>query len=673
MRPALRLVLVSLLALFHEMVVVRWLAGECRVYGYYANLPLITAFFGIGVGCILAPRSVRLLPLFAPLLLAFVFLATTDFFKRISLTAWTGEQLNPQFFADRGGALVAFHASFLFLLLLSGATFVPLGQEMGRAFRPFRPLAGYSLNLLGSLIGIWGFALSSFVCTSAIPWFVVTAVGVVLLETGRTRAVTLVCAAAAVLLAAGADRDEIWSRYYRIQVSDYHLPDDTGAERKVGTFLCVNNDYYQRMLDLREPFASQFPVLRQALAYYDRPYRHVSPRSVLVVGAGTGNDVAAALRNDVQRIDAVEIDPEILSLGRRMHPEKPYSDRRAHPYVDDARSFLRRSREKYDLIVFGLLDSHALVSGIGRLRLDNYVYTLECLTEARDHLAPGGAVYIAFTAYAPWIYARFYGMFHEVFGDDFITGHEDYDAAGLFAGGVGVRSWRAADGKTWNDLHLKDEEIPELPTDDWPFLYKEDRTFPREYAVMLGLLLVAFAVAGRASLAKGAGWHGQMAALGAAFLLLEVRGVASLALLLGSTWLVIAIVITVILVLALAANAIASVWQRPPIPLLYALVCAAAVLCYLVPTSSLLDLGYAARVVAGGALVALPFFFASILFSTAFREAKDVEGALGSNLLGAVAGGLSEYASMMTGIRALALLAVVYYMIGFLVQQRRAR
>ena len=81
MRPTMRIVLVSAITLFHEMLVIRWLAGECRVYGYYANLPLIVAVFGIGAGCMLARRTVRLMPLFAPLLLLFVLLATSAYFR----------------------------------------------------------------------------------------------------------------------------------------------------------------------------------------------------------------------------------------------------------------------------------------------------------------------------------------------------------------------------------------------------------------------------------------------------------------------------------------------------------------------------------------------------------------------------------------------------------------
>ncbi len=224
----------------------------------------------------------------------------------------------------------------------------------------------------------------------------------------------------------------------------------------------------------------------------------------------------------------------------------------------------------------------------------------------------------------------------------------------------------------WKDIALEEDQVPELPTDDWPFLYKEDRTFPREYAVMLGLLLAVLVVSGRGALARGAGWDGQMAALGAGFLLIEVRGMAALALLFGSTWIVTAIVITMILVMALLGNGIASVWTRPPVRLLYVLLWAAVLLNFAIPPSAFLEWGKLARCLAGGALVALPLCFSGVIFSVAFRDTVDKEGALGSNLLGAVAGGMSEYASMMTGIRALSLLALFYYFLGFLVRQRRA-
>lgn len=70
---------------------------------------------------------------------------------------------------------------------------------------------------------------------------------------------------------------------------------------------------------------------------------------MLIVGAGTGNDVAGALRMGAKRVDAVEIDPMLVDLGRKSHPEKPYTNPRVSVHIDDARSFLKKTGKKYDL------------------------------------------------------------------------------------------------------------------------------------------------------------------------------------------------------------------------------------------------------------------------------------------------------------------------------------
>lgn len=74
--------------------------------------------------------------------------------------------------------------------------------------------------------------------------------------------------------------------------------------------------------------------------------------------------------------------------------------------IDDARSFLKKSREQFDLIVFGTLDSQALLSGLSTLRLENYVYTRECFSDVRRRLAPGGLVATYYSVMKPWIVPR---------------------------------------------------------------------------------------------------------------------------------------------------------------------------------------------------------------------------------------------------------------------------
>src|SRR5260370_28374816 len=111
-----------------------------------------------------------------------------------------------------------------------------------------------------------------------------------------------------------------------------------------------------------------------------------------------GNDVAAALRNGADRVVAVEIDPLILALGRRLHFEKPYGSPRVRAGLDDARSYLQNGHERFDLIVFSLLDSHTTSSHFSNIRIDNYVYTIAALAAARPLLAPDGALIVALHA-----------------------------------------------------------------------------------------------------------------------------------------------------------------------------------------------------------------------------------------------------------------------------------
>ena len=68
-----------------------------------------------------------------------------------------------------------------------------------------------------------------------------------------------------------------------------------------------------------------------------------------------------------------------------------------------------------------------------------------------------------------------------------------------------------------------------------------------------------------------------------------------------------------------------------------------------------------------GAVYALPIAFAGIIFSTLLKRSKDPPASLGSNLLGAVAGGIMEYSSMLLGLRALVILALGLYLGSLLV------
>ena len=94
--------------------------------------------------------------------------------------------------------------------------------------------------------------------------------------------------------------------------------------------LLVSGSYYQKVYDLRLAGGQTSGALTRIIGYYELPFKTAqSLGHVAIVGAGSGNDVASALRNQAGQVDAVEIDPAIRDLGIENHPEHPYNDPRS--------------------------------------------------------------------------------------------------------------------------------------------------------------------------------------------------------------------------------------------------------------------------------------------------------------------------------------------------------
>ena len=128
--------------------------------------------------------------------------------------------------------------------------------------------------------------------------------------------------------------------------------------------------------------------------------------SVLVIGAGTGNDVAAALAVRSRHVDAVEIEPVMSEIGRDDHPNDPYHSRHVSMHLTDGRSYIRNAPESYDLIAYGLVDSLVLHSGYSTLRLEDFLFTKEAFRDVASKLNPDG-VFILYNFYhRGWIVGR---------------------------------------------------------------------------------------------------------------------------------------------------------------------------------------------------------------------------------------------------------------------------
>src|SRR5262249_28225799 len=149
-----------------------------------------------------------------------------------------------------------------------------------------------------------------------------------------------------------------------------------------GYAINVNNVNHQMIL----PWQQKEPFYRRV---YEVAPGHTFDK-VLVLGAGTGSDVATALAHGARSVTAVEIDPRIAQLGVQLHPDRPYSDPRVRIVVDDGRAFLRNTNEKYDLIIFALPDSLTLTSSVTSLRLESFLLTQDAIRAARDRLSGDG-------------------------------------------------------------------------------------------------------------------------------------------------------------------------------------------------------------------------------------------------------------------------------------------
>jgi hypothetical protein len=161
--------------------------------------------------------------------------------------------------------------------------------------------------------------------------------------------------------------------------------------------------------------------------------------------------------------------------------------------------------------------------------------------------------------------------------------------------------------------------------------------------------------------------------LGAGFLLLETKSVTEYALLVGSTWVTNSLVFTVILAAILVVNlAVARGWMRLSVPVLFGGLGLALVLQFVFPVSLWAGSGGLGTAAIAGLYLGIPILLASAIFATTFRVAVLGSAALASNLVGSVIGGVSEYSSLVVGLRTLSVVAFVMYGFAF-ISWRRSR
>ena len=699
------ILLISVLGLFLETLFIRWIGTEIRIFAYLQNTILVVCFLGLGIGMFTSAKPIDIKQSLLPMAMLLVLMAIPS--TRLALSA-TSEMLsllgdsmlwNP-IQPDNAAQQILFLAVGLGItygvMALIVDTFVPLGRILGRLMNVYpNPIRAYSINIAGSILGTWIFVLFSYWYQPPFMWFLVTAalLAVFILWLNGNRQINFALLGLIVVLSWFASRvpetlKVVWSPYQKLVVRE-------SGENWVGDYqIDVNNAGYQAIIDLSDERVSaepeKFSPELKGISQYDLPMLlHPNPQSVLIVGSGTGNDVAGALRNGAGSVTAVDIDPAIISLGIELHPEQPYQSSKVRIVNDDARSHFATTDEKYDVIVFGLLDSHTTTS-LTNARLDHYVYTKESIQQARSKLKDGGIVVLTFDAQRPFISDRIEIVLNEVFGQPplvfrILVSH--YGGGGvMFATGDMQKIQGQLASNPRLDAYIKNQQqehpvelmhTTRVTTDDWPYLYLDTARIPSLYYVLIGLLIIIYIRSARKWEARGAitvidrtFWH--FFFLGAAFLLLEVQNISKASVALGNTWQVNAVIITSVLTMALLANWIVHRFPKIPVLPIYILLIGVSVSLYFVDLARFGFLPYMTKAIVVGFLTSLPMLFSGMIFTRSFAETTDRSNALGANLIGALAGALLQSITFVTGIKALLLIVAALYLLSLLAMPSRS-
>jgi SAM-dependent methyltransferase len=716
-QASVELFFISFFVLFFELACIRWFGSMVLFLTFFTNIVLMACFLGVSAGCLARERRWSWISALVPVAILAVgsaigFLWAYERWGRLMIDV--GSQDSPQLIYFGTDARVKDPSKWIVPIeLLAGLFFVLIalmfigpGQEMGRRFaRIDNRMLAYTADILGSLLGIAVFGVMSYFHVAAYAWFAIAlAIAVWFVPRGRwlhglgsVLVLGLVALADWPRDAQGVRAQVTWSPYYQVRFKPRHLSID------------VNNLGHQGMLrvDLAGPGYFLPHLLNRDAG--GKPFD-----DVLIIGAGSGNDVAAALAHGAGRVDAVEIDPVIDELGRLHHPNRPYTDPRVTVHRDDGRGFIRRTPSRYDLISYALVDSLALHSSYSSVRLESFLFTEQAFRDVKAKLKPGG-VFAMYNFYRQgWVVGRLAKLAENVFGTrpivvsvpyqevispgdsqrDRITfllvGDETCPAIEAIrtrlasdrffwlnrqpflnqtVNGFGPTPPAIGDGpaRSFMKVGLAKVQVATndvLPTDDWPFLYLRSTLIPglnlRGMAIVAVLSLVILLTCAPVRRISA---NGRMFFLGAGFMLLETKGVVHMALLFGATWVVNSVVFSAILTMILLSNLyVLAVRPRRLWPL-YGLLLGALLANCLIPMDWFLGLPGPSKAIASCAVVFLPVFFAGVIFAKTFESSTQPDIDFGSNVAGIILGGLSEYCSLIVGFQNLIWIAIGYYLL----------
>jgi hypothetical protein len=205
-----------------------------------------------------------------------------------------------------------------------------------------------------------------------------------------------------------------WNSFSRIGVydrpfGDWSVSPTYAGPRPDSRFMDIDSAASTPILGV-SPDLSNAQYLRYeltALAYHlvEQRFgvgRNLQPRTpgftALVIGPGGGRDLVSALVFGAGRVDGVEINPiianDVMRDRFRDFSGGIYTDPRVRIAVDDGRSFVRRSPDRYDIIQASLVDTWAATAAGAYTLTENSLYTVEAFDDYLDHLTDDGILTI---------------------------------------------------------------------------------------------------------------------------------------------------------------------------------------------------------------------------------------------------------------------------------------
>jgi hypothetical protein len=667
-----RLVASSALMLFLELALIRWTGSNVVHLSYFSNFVLLGSFLGIGIGILRSGRAKRL-PYYSPVMLGLLVLVIA--WKPVTVDRGSSSSVIYFTSLNTTGPPVWLVLPIIFVaaaVVLAGPA-----ELVGRCFAELPRLTAYRFDLVGSLLGIAAFTGLSFLGAPPIWWGAIVTVMFAALMIPRERNAAMPRRTVATALSAAlvlspllvmvgilfheSTRPEnSWSPYYKVETKK-----DSFQGVPLLT-ITVNGVPHQQAIpaDARLQWEPQYGLP------YERANVGKAPKNVLIIGAGSGSDVAIALKKGATHVDAVEIDPRIRDIGKALHPDRPYQDPRVTSHINDGRAYLSGTDKKYDLILLALPDSLTLVNGASSLRLESYLFTQQAFESAKKHLNPGGAFAMYNYYRETWLIDRLASTAQAAFGHKPCV---DKVGDGLQQAVVTV-GLTEADQTCGSEWAGPTSITPPPATDNRPFLYLFTDRIPSLYLVTLGLILVAgligVGIAGGGSSYRRMRPYADLFLLGAGFMLLETKSITGFALLFGTTWVVNAIVFAGVLVAVLAAVEVTRKFRTPPLKVMYVVLFGGLALSWIFPDEWLLEMPVGLRALVAVLIAFLPIFAANVIFAKRFTDTADGTASFGANLLGAMLGGCLEYAALVIGFDGLLIVAALLYAGAFLLRPK---